>query len=144
MLVAVEHVAAETCRNFYLCLLAFLSCVLNTKVVLNFVIWVLTNFQHYSIIVQKVRGQILQLGLLENSQDREAETKFFDPPNCKISSRDEYQKCRRTDYLSSVKSLEHLDERNVRYEISCDRQRFCQSVILIVRILSLAIVSFAY
>jgi len=118
--------------------------VLNTKVVINFVIWVLTNFQYYSIIVQKVRGQILQLGLLENSQDREAETKFFDPPNCKISSRDEYQKCRRIDYLSSVKILEHLDEQNVKYKFSCGRQRFCQSVILIVQILSLAIVSFAY
>ena len=49
---------------------------MNTKVIINFVIWVLTNFQHYSIIVQKVMGQILQLGLLENSQDREAETEF--------------------------------------------------------------------
>ena len=86
-------------------------------------IWVLTNFQHYSIIVQKVRGQILQPSLLENSQDREAETKIFDPPNCKISSRDEYQKYRRTDYLSCVKISELLDKRNVRYEFSCDRQR---------------------
>ena len=96
--------------------------MLNTKVVINFVVWALTNFQHYSIIVQKVMGQILQLGLLENSQGREAETEFFDPPNCKISSRDEYQKCRRTDYLSCVKISELLDKRNVRYEFSCDRQ----------------------
>jgi hypothetical protein len=87
------------------------------------VIWVLTNFKHYSIIVQKVMGQILQLGLLENSQDREAETEFFDPPNCKISSRDEYKKYRRTDYLSCAKISEHLDGRNIRYEFSCDRQR---------------------
>ena len=97
--------------------------MLNTKVVINFVVWELTNFQYYSIIVQKVRGQILQLGLLENSQDREAETEIFDPPNCKISSRDEYQKYRRTDYLSCVKISEHLDKQNVRYEFSCDRQR---------------------
>jgi len=51
--------------------------VLNTKVVINFVVWALTNFQHYSIIVQKVMGQILQLGLLKNSQDRDAGTEFF-------------------------------------------------------------------
>jgi len=35
---AVESIAAETCLNFYPCFLAFLGCVLNTKVVGNFMI----------------------------------------------------------------------------------------------------------
>ena len=35
-LLAVESITAETCLNFYPCFLAFLGCVLNTKVVVNF------------------------------------------------------------------------------------------------------------
>ena len=37
-LLAVESITAEICLNFYLFFLAFLGCVLNTKVVVNFMI----------------------------------------------------------------------------------------------------------
>jgi len=47
----------------------------------------------------------LQLSLLKNSQSRDSVIEFFDPPNRKISSCDEYQSCRGTNYLSSIKNL---------------------------------------
>jgi len=43
---AVEFIAAEACLNFYPCFLVFLGSVLNTKVDVNFMILLLTKFQH--------------------------------------------------------------------------------------------------
>ena len=71
--------------------LAFLSYVLNTEVVVNFMISMLTKFQHYWTFVPTVIAQTLHLGLLKNSQFRVAVNEFFDPPNQEISSCDEYQ-----------------------------------------------------
>ena len=102
------------------------SYVLNTKVVVNFMISVLTKFQHYWTFVPTVIAQTLHLGLLKNSQFRVAVNEFFDPPNLKISYCDEYQKCRGTNYLSYVKNSEHFGYHNVRYEFSCNRQHFCK------------------
>ena len=100
--------------------------MLNTEVVVNFMISVLTKFQHYWTLVPTVIAKTLHLGLLKNNQFRVAVNKFFDPPSLKISSCDEYQKCIRTDYLSAVKNSENLVYQNARYEFSCNRQRFCK------------------
>ena len=100
--------------------------VLNTEVVVNFMISVLTKFQHYWTFVPTVIAQTLHLGLLKNSQFRVAVNEFFDPPNLKISYCDEYQKCRGTNYIYYVKNSEHFGYHNVRYEFSCNRQCFCK------------------
>ena len=48
---AVENMVAETCSNFYLYFLANMGYVLNTEVVLNFIIMVLIKFQlHWTCI----------------------------------------------------------------------------------------------
>jgi len=87
----------------------------------------LANFYLHWTCVSETIAKLLWSYLLKNSQSIEAVNEFFDPPNREISSCDEYQNWRITNYLSAVKNLEHLDKQNTRYEFSCNGQHFCQS-----------------
>ena len=72
-------------------------------------------------------SQPLQLGLLKNSQDRGANTKFFDQHNHEISFCVEYQSGSSLNILLAVKGWENSEYRTGSYEFSCNKQYFCPS-----------------
>jgi hypothetical protein len=115
-----------------------MCCVLNTKVFINFMIWVLTKFQPHWTIVVRVIGKTLYLGLLKNSQNREARTEFFDHLNHRFSFWVEYQICISLNCLFITKRWAILDEQTGSYEFSCNEQYSIHVVFMIFQILPIS------
>ena len=95
--------------------MTFLGCELNNQVVTNFTIEVLTNFQiHEASILQAIDKTLLP-GLLKNSQNREANTEYFNPFNHYSSLGVEYQSCSKYPNLHAYKISTSLDVYNKTY-----------------------------
>ena len=113
---AVKWMVAGTFSNFYLCFLANLGHVMNTKVVSNVMIHLLVKFHTHWTCIARALAKILLLCFLQSRNSREVEMDFFDHPNLWISTCIEYQSCSTWNYLASVKISKNFDEQNESYK----------------------------